>query len=193
MRLVHIIILLLIPFLLPAQQGTWRWDIKVGIDTAALRLHKKKYKPEPETVQNLASKTNNPKPSNQERSGGKRADAEKRKVTITGYVTETGLEADGDYHLVIKALSGSKTLIAEIPDNDTPKISGYPTYKREYKKARNEVEDKIGTPPSRITKLETKRKVKITGFVFFDKTAHGNGHATNDVEIHPVLEIKVLD
>lgn len=183
----------LLSLTLPAQTGQYRWDVKIGVDTAGQRIYKPKYKPEKETVQNLSSKTQNPKPSNEERSDGKRADAEKRKVTITGYVTDTGTEEDGDYHLVIKALTGSKTLIAEIPDPTTPKLKKFPGYKTKYKNARKEVDDKIGQPGGSVQPLDKKRKVKITGYVFFDKTAHGNGHASNDVEIHPVLEIKVLD
>jgi len=185
--------LLLTINLLYAQQGTYRWDVKLGIDTAGQRIYKKKYKAEKETVQNLSSKTANPKPSNEERKKGLRAEAEKRKVTVIGYVTDTGTEEDGDYHLVIKALKGSKTLIAEIPDPNTPKIKNFPGYEAAFKKGRKEIDDNIGEPGSAVKPLAKKRKVKITGYVFFDKTAHGNGHADNDVEIHPVLEIKVLD
>jgi hypothetical protein len=188
----ELLFVFLLPIILPAQ-GTYRWDVKLGIDTAGQRIYKKKYVAEKETVQNLGSKTANPKPSNEERKNGLRADAEKRKVTVTGYVTDSGTEEDGDYHLVIKALSGSKTLIAEIPDPTTPKLKNFPGYKSDYKKARKEVDDKIGEPGSSVEPLDKKRKVKITGYVLFDKTAHGNGHANNDVEIHPVLEIKVLD
>lgn len=187
-----IVFILLLSNLLPAQ-GTYRWDVKIAIDTAGQRIYKKKYKPEKETVQNLSSKTNNPKPDATEISGGLRADAEKRKVIIEGYITDTGLEVDGDYHLVIKAKTGNKTLIAEIPDPSSDKLKGFPGYKTAYKNARKQVDDKIGTPPGAVTPLPKKHKVKITGYVYFDKHAHGNGHSDNDVEIHPVLEIKVLD
>ena len=176
-----------------AQQGVYRWDVKIGVDTAGQRIYKKKYKPEKETVQNLSSKTANPKPANEERKNGLRADAEKRKITVTGYITDTGTEDDGDYHLVVKALTGTKTLIAEIPDPATPKLKNFPGYKSDYTKARKEVDEKIGAPGSAVKPLDKKRKVKITGYVFFDKAAHGKGHATNDVEIHPVIDIKVLD
>jgi len=190
----HLVILILfLSYFLPAQTGQYRWDVKLGIDTAGQRIYKKKFKAEKETVQNLSSKTNNPKPSDEERKNGLRADAEKRKVTITGYVTDSGTEDDGDYHLVVKALSGSKTLIAEIPDPTQDKLRGFPGYKSDYKKARKTVDDNIGQPGGSVQPLEKKRKVKIIGYVYFDKHAHGNGHADNDVEVHPVLEIKFLD
>jgi hypothetical protein len=41
--------------------------------------------------------------------------------------------------------------------------------------------------PGSIHYLDEGANVKITGVVFFDKMAYGNGHATNKVEIHPVL------
>ena len=184
---------LFLPFLLPAQTGPYRWAVKIGIDTAGQRIYKPKYKAEKETIQNLGSKTANPKPSSDERTNGKRADAEKRKVTITGYITDTGAEDDKDYHLVVAALTGTKTLIAEIPDPTTDKLKKFPGYKTKYKNARKEVDDKIGKPGSSVKPLPKKRKVKISGYVYFDKHAHGNGHSDNDVEIHPILEIKVLD
>ena len=31
--------------------------------------------------------------------------------------------------------------------------------------------------------------VKVTGIIFFDKSGHGNGHAENGIEIHPIFEI----
>ena len=169
----------------------YRWDVKIAIDTAGQRLYKTAA--EKETVQNLVTETNNPKPELHERQKGKRADGEKRKVTITGYITDTGIEDDGDYHLVVQALTGTKTLIAEIPNPETPKLKGFPGYRSTYAKARDEVDTKIGEPPNSVKPLKQKHKVVITGFVFFDKHAHGNGHADNDVEIHPVLSIKVLD
>jgi hypothetical protein len=168
----------------------YRWDTKILIDTSGLRIYS--IKAEKETISNLASNTSTPRPDAGELKNGKRAEAEKRKVTVTAYIIETGAEEDGDYHLVLKDLTNNKTLIGEIPDPATSKLKGFPGLKGDFTKARQEVNDKIGTPPSRVTKLPQKIKVKITGFVFFDKMAHGNGHAINGVEIHPILSIKVV-
>jgi hypothetical protein len=169
----------------------YRWDVKILVDTAGLRMYKQKA--EPETISNLADVNATPRPDKDEMNKGKRADGEKRKVTVTAYIIATGTEDDGDYHLVCKALNGKKTLIAEIPNPETPKIKGFPGLKADYAKARKEINDKIDTPSQRVKDLVKKRKVRITGIVFFDKMAHGNGHADNGVEIHPVLKIKVLD
>jgi hypothetical protein len=169
----------------------YRWDVKLAIDTAGLRIYKK-HKPEAVTVKNLGSPTLNPKPPQTELNKGKRSTAEKRIVTVTGYITATGLEDDGDYHLVVNELTGNKTLIAEIPDEHTPKLQGFPGYRKIYSEARKEVNEKIGKPPAHVKPLAVKYKAKLTGFVFYDKRAHGNGHAANDVEIHPVLSIKII-
>jgi hypothetical protein len=90
----------------------YRWDAKILIDTAGLRIYKIKAKTE--TISNLADGAATPRPEKNELQKGKRANAEKRKVTVTAYI-------------------------------------------------------------------------------FFDKMAHGNGHAVNGVEIHPIISIKVLE
>jgi hypothetical protein len=96
---------------LPAQ-GTYRWDIKVCIDTAGQRVFKKKSAGT--SVSELASKKENPRPEKSEIKKGLRAESEKRKVTVTAYLIGMGEEPDGDYHLILKALNSKKTLVAEI-------------------------------------------------------------------------------
>ena len=169
----------------------YRWDVKILIDTAGLRIYRQKATLE--SISNLADGNATPRPEKNELNKGKRADAEKRKVTVTAYIIATGTEDDGDYHLVCKALKNNKTLIAEIPNSEMFKLSGFPGLKADYANARNEIDGKIERPPQHVTDLIKKRKVRITGIVFFDKLAHGNGHAKNGVEIHPVTTITVLD
>jgi hypothetical protein len=168
----------------------YRWDTKILIDTAGHRVYKQKATSE--TISNLANPSSTPRPQADELKKGKRANAEKRKVTITAYITATGIEDDGDYHLVLQALNGKATLIGEIPDPATPKLKGFPTLKNNYSIARHTVDKEIGIPPQKVTLLTKKVKVKITGTVFFDKMAHGNGHAPNGIEIHPILSLQLL-
>lgn len=122
----------LIPVLLSAQ-GVYRWDVKIAIDTAGQRVFKTKA--EATTISSLASKKDNPRPEKAEIKKGLRANSEKRKVTVTAYVVGLGQERDGDYHLILKALRGKKTLVGEIPNPDQPKLDGFPTYKKLYTKA----------------------------------------------------------
>ena len=101
-----------------------------------------------------------------------------------------GVEADGDYHLVLQSPNGNKTLIEEIPDQAITKLKNQKDLKGKYLDARSFVNQQIGTPPKKVTALSNKVKVKITGVVFFDKVAHGSGHAENGVEIHRILSIE---
>ena len=178
-------------FALSCSAQVYRWDTKILIDSAGLRIYKHKAKPE--TISNLANGNATIRPAKDEMTHNKRASAEKRKVTVTAYIIATGHEDDGDYHLVCQALFSKKTLIAEIPDPKNTKLKGFPGLKSDYAKARNEIDAKIGVPPHQVTDLAKKHKVRITGIVFFDKIAHGKGHAVNGAEIHPALSITVLD
>ena len=176
-------------------QGVYRWDVKIAVDTAGQRISKSKYKAKATSVSDLANKKENPRPEKKEIQKGLRADTEKRKVTVTAYVVGLGKEKDGDYHLILKALRSKKTLVAEIPDPDQPKLKGFPTYKKLYAKAREVVDNDIQVPTSTIKEIEP-IKVIVTGFVFFDifeEGGHGHGSAIeNAIEIHPVLKIKVV-
>ena len=165
--------------------GVLRWDNKILIDTDGLKLFTAHASPT--TVDELVKLT---RPSDDEMRN-KRAALENQKVTVTCFIIEDGKEEDGDYHLVAKSTTTGKTLIAEIPDPTTPKLRGFPGLKSKYTNARNFVIENIdGTPGSIQPCPNGKVKVTITGIVFFDKIAHGNGHANNGVEIHPILDIK---
>jgi hypothetical protein len=169
----------------------YRWDTKILIDSVGLRIYKQI--PKPENISNLADGTTTPRPAKDEMNKGKRASAEKRKVTVTTYIIATGREHDGDYHLICEETSGGKTLIAEIPNPLYPKLKGFPWLTSDYTRARNEIDSKMGAPSSEVKTLVKKYRAQITGIIFFDKIAHGKGHAINGVEIHPMLSITILD
>jgi hypothetical protein len=175
----------------PAQGQKLRWDVKLLVDTAGHRVYK--MQAQSATVDELATEASNPRPNDKELRKGKRAAAEKRKITVTAFIMEDGREHDGDYHLVLKNLTGDKTLIGEIPDPAASKLDGFKDLRNDYEAARNYVNEKTGRPPSRISPLLSHVKVKITGIVFFDKIDHGNGHAENGAEIHPILKIESVN
>jgi hypothetical protein len=181
----------LLLFSIHVRAQVYRWDVKILIDSAGLRMYK--HKAAYEIISNLVNVTKNPRPASNEMSKGKRAEAEKRKVTVTAFIIATGREEDGDYHLVCEEANGTKTLIAEIPNPLYPKLKGFPGLKSDYAKARKEIDNKIGLPPGAVKPLSKKHKAQITGIIFFDKIAHGEGHAINGIEIHPVLSIKLVD
>jgi hypothetical protein len=170
-----------------SQENKYRWDVKILIDTAGLRLYNARA--QTENIDNLAVSSTNPRPEKAEMKKPRRASTEKRKVTITGWIVSWGLEDDRDYHLVVKSPDSELTLIAEIPDPTLEKIMKFPGLFADYTAAREFVDSAIGKPHG-IKEVDHPVKVRITGIVFFDKMAHGRGHAENGVEIHPVLKIK---
>jgi hypothetical protein len=166
--------------------GVLRWDNKILIDPDGLKLFNAHTSPS--SVDELVKLI---RPEKNEL-GKNRAELEKQKVTLTCFIMEDGKEADGDYHLVLKSTSTGKTLIAEIPDPETPKLKGFPGLRSKYSKARNFVLENVDATPGEIQPSpHGKVKVIITGIVFFDKPAHGHGHSDNGVEIHPILDIKL--
>jgi hypothetical protein len=169
----------------PVEQGTYRWDYKILIDADGLKLFTAKASPS--TIHDL-EKLTRPAPADLK---NQRAALENQKVTITGYIVDDGEEPDGDFHLVVQGSPASESLIVEIPDPNMPKLKGFPGLKSKYTAGRNFVTQNIDPHPSTIKPCPNgKVKVTITGIVFFDKIAHGDGHADNGVEIHPVLEIR---
>ena len=168
---------------IPPATGVYRWDYKICIDTAGLRVFKQK--PAASTIHDLVHITR-PQPAELK---NQRADAEKQQVTVTAFVVKDGKEGDQDYHLVLKSLTGSETLIAEIPDPTGAKLKGFPGLKKAYTDARAFVDANIDDSPGEVRVSPHPIKVTVTGIIFFDKMAHGNGHAVNGVEIHPVLKI----
>lgn len=169
----------------------YRWSVKTLTDTAGQRIYH--INPIQDSISRLADTIINPRPSKNQLTKGKRADAEKIKVTFFAYILATGMEDDGDYHLVMEDVRDAKTLIAEIPNPESENLLDFKNLKQDFSNARNEIDSKIGKPSSSIKMLHKKVKVCVTGFIFFDKMAHGKGHALNGIEIHPVFEIEVLE
>jgi hypothetical protein len=165
--------------------GVYRWDYKILIDPlGAGTVYNKAAVAR--SVHSLVSLT---RPTNAQL-GNHRSLPEQQKVKTTAFIVGLGQEDDGDYHLILASLDGQDSLIAEIPDPTCKKIKGFPGLKHDYTEARKFIDDNIDGNPGDIHYLDEGVKVRITGVVFFDKAAHGNGHAANGVEIHPVLKIE---
>jgi hypothetical protein len=104
-----------------------------------------------------------------------------------------GSEDDRDYHLVLTNDTRTDSLIAEIPDSSCTKLDHFPALREKYGRAHAFVSEQIETPGSSVEELTTPVKVQVTGFLFFDKMAHGHGHAKNGIEIHPITAIKLVN
>lgn len=110
---------------------------------------------------------------------------ESQVLTITGDIVECGIESDEDYHLVLK--NGDETIICEIPNPDC--IPGNP-HNKEFAAARDFIDNKLGKKPGHSISPIAPFAVTIRGVGFWDKPAHGQGHAVNGREIHPCLQIQ---
>jgi hypothetical protein len=164
--------------------GVYRWDYKILIDPLGANTVYNKTA----VAKSIHSLVNITRPANSQL-GNHRSIPEQQKVRATAFIVGLGKEDDGDYHLILTSLNSADSLIAEIPDPGCKKLKGFPGLLHDYTAARKFIEDNIDETPGSIHYLDEAVKVKITGVVFFDKTAHGNGHAHNGIEIHPVLKI----
>lgn len=100
-----------------------------------------------------------------------RLPAEMQAYKITGWYVQLRQESDGDYHIILRDLVTTKTMIVEIPDPKCVTSARLPNLAQLRDLA-------LSTP------LGT--KIRVTGVLFFD-FAHGQiGHADNYVELHPV-------
>jgi len=161
--------------------GEYRWDYKILVDPTGWPLLNITSKNK--TVGSLNNITRPPV------LGKQRTPYEKWKVTVTAWVVMLGSEGDRDYHLVLTNANRTDSLIAEIPDPTCSKLTHFPALRDKYGKARKFVDDNIEEPGSSVEELATPIKVKVTGFLFFDKMAHGHGHSRNGIEIHPITKI----
>jgi hypothetical protein len=96
-------------------------------------------------------------------------------------------EDDKDLHLVLEDPNDhNATLVAEIPNPQCSSVAGSPEADL-FAAARKAVVNKLGQPSSSFRDVNL--HVRVTGVAFFDKQAHGGGHAPNGIELHPVLKI----
>jgi hypothetical protein len=160
-----------------AQCGVDRWAIKTLADGATLdtSIH-------PSTI---AEQNTIARPTGAWRSMP-RQQSERELIELTGTIVKVGKEDDNDVHIVLVADRDS--MIVEIPDpDDCPEITNGV---KQYRTARAELEVLEGKITNGIKPASHPVLVTVRGYGFFDKIAHGSGHAENGRELHPVLSIK---
>jgi len=160
--------------------GEERWSVKTLADTEASKVSKA---PVEKTVADMVA-LQRPADVNKDlpRTPGIEMTTYKIAATLTLYKEE----ADRDYHLVLED-NDDHTMIAEIPDPECAKNS---SLLEQITKARQEFDSKFKVGSD---KHATKIPVTVTGVGFFD-ILHGGagqiGHAENNIELHPVLDIQ---
>lgn len=99
---------------------------------------------------------------------------------VTAWLIGLGEEEnDQDYHLILCSLNIKDSMIAEIPDPTCKKLENFIGLRERYTAAHDFITTEIDETPGDIHYLPAPVKVRVTGFLFFDKMAHGNGHARN--------------
>jgi len=154
--------------------GVELWSIKTLTDSSASAVD---LNPRASTITQLNGLT---PPSNESNTSRTRSTQEDNTYAISATLTGYRLEADSDYHLVLS--SGSKTMIAEIPDPacaQGSRVLSQITQAQTVFLAHHSVSSECFACLS--------EPVTITGVLFFD-LPHGQvGVADNAVELHPVI------
>jgi len=160
--------------------GVDRWSIKTLADNDASKVNKT---PVEKTVAEMVALT---RPADVNKNLARQSGIETTTVKIAATLTLYKEEADQDYHLVLED-NDDHTMIAEIPD---PECAKNGSVLEQITKARQEFNSKFKVGAD---KHATKIPVVVTGVGFFD-LEHGGagqiGHADNNIEIHPVLDIQ---
>jgi hypothetical protein len=111
------------------------------------------------------------------------------------YLVEAKTEPDDDdLHLVIRDRHPSHTMIVEFPDPSCPDTAGSDKVV-EMSAARDAFVSACGMP-SRSRFVAFEGRATIDGVGFFDVKHAGqgqNGHAPNNIELHPVLRFQSSD
>lgn len=157
--------------------GVERWEVKVMADEEAEDIDET---PIETTIAEL-HKINTKLKANKYQEDKPRMEIEKQVFTIKHcFISKVLRENDNDLHLVIE--DGEKrTIIAEIPDTrcSQAKNSPWVEFFRD----------------SRATMMKHRNNYRhfmftVTGVLFVDKSHGQTGRAPNNVELHPILEIK---
>lgn len=167
-----------------AQCGKERWDIKDLNDAHAKKVN---FTPVVRTVAQLLQLPVVVPTRNEAR----RSD-ERTTYRVHCELVRYKLETDGDVHMVIRDVHDpSAHMIAEIPDPTCPDaLAG--GHAAEFQKARDALIKivKKHPPLPRMQSIHPPPKIEIVGVGFYDPPHGQSGMAPNDLELHPVIELK---
>lgn len=158
-----------------ARCGVERWPVKVMTDTApvSLTVHRT-------TIAHLDAL---PVPAGAGTHAPRLEPQEGTTYRITAQLVSDKLEADSDYHLVLRNAAG-QTMIAEIP---SPACAQGSRALARISAARSYYDATIGPAQRHFRSIG--RTVTITGVAFFDAIHGQTGVAPNGIELHPVTAI----
>ncbi len=159
-------------------QGKERWQIKTLNDTL-------NYQIDSVPIKTNVGELNKIIRPNGIRNSTPRLSEEKKTYIIDCVVLDYKKQEDGDYHLVVSDLN-NYTNYTIIVESVLPRYVNKKYYTK-IKKTRDFILRKIN-------KKQLKGySFKIKGIAFFDLIHNQKGKAINDLELHPILEIKSLN
>lgn len=164
--------------------GRERWPVKTMSDPQAAQVD---LTPVDTTVPDLTSlRAPNTLPED-----GRVVPTEFTTYRLTARLVKAKIEADQDIHLVIADPKNSRdTMIVELPN---PACAGAATSRvlQQMTTARQAFVGRFGTPPTtRFQRISG--TAQITGIALFDFLHGQSGVAPNGIEIHPVIEFRLL-
>jgi len=113
---------------------------------------------------------------------------------VRGVVLGHVREDDKDFHVVIAEENDpTKTMIIEFPSSECKSVCNSSLVAK-MNKSRNDYLAKVGKPTTKYKELTTRILIEVTGVGFWDHK-HGtpqHGVAPNNVELHPILSLKVI-
>lgn len=176
--------------------GNNRWEVKILTDKESNEIN---FNPVEISYKELKKFDKKERLSKKEGNENQpRLDDEKQVYRITGYLKEWDEKNDFDYHLIIE-LDKGHSIVCEIPSPDSCPEVRTSKFAGQYRKCRNTVlsfTNKHGRNKNsgKSHKLKHKVKVEIEGVLFHDlKHKKVNGAMPHFLELHPVLNIKVIE
>lgn len=158
--------------------GRERWSVKTGTDAGANQIDLTN--PQTATIADLiALQRPSPLPTD-----SRFEPTENTVFVVDATLTDFKSETDGDYHLVLQDDHGN-TMVAEIP---SPACVGAGSpFAARIATARSEFDTRLIAASYFQT---AKVHVQVVGVGFFDYYHHQHGAAPNNIELHPVLDIR---
>lgn len=186
--------------------GTERWAVKVGTDSGVGGVQLST--PIPMTVPDMLGLNEPQRPPTGD--NDTRLAEETHVYVVTGHLkmfkVEAGSKGDQDFHMVVTDdtlqytddkhhMPPGHSLVAEIPNPDC--IAGQQGDPSVHSRFIDAIRSARGKLETQFTSIDVSGKfndaggipVRITGIGFFDFPHHQIGRATNNLELHPVLDI----
>jgi hypothetical protein len=159
--------------------GTFRWSVKTLSDSTASRVN---YTPVARTVVELR-RIRRPRVPIRAETPRLRG-VERKTYSVRARLVKVKRESDGDFHLVIRGLRSTGTMVTELPD---PNCDGAARSRKrtEMAAARSAFVDACG-PATRYWRT-LNGSATIVGVGFFDIVHRSIGQGPNYLELHPLL------